>query len=194
MFSGIIQSIGNVVSIRPTGGGREVVISPKLKRKFRNGESVMISGICSTVTKTTAGKLTFFYMPETLKKTNAGSWKAGARVNIEPSLKVGDDISGHFVFGHIDGVARIDSIKRLGGSRVIWFTAPKGMGKFLIPKGSVALDGTSLTIVDVKGDRFSVSFIPFTLAHTTIGQKQPGDTINFEADMLAKYISKLVRR
>lgn len=192
MFSGIIQSMGTIISVTEQGGGKEIVIDPKLKRNWKIGESVMLSGVCSTVTHVDKNQLTFFYMPETLKKTTAAHWKKNDKINIEPSLAIGDELSGHLVFGHVDGCAAIEKIEPDGESKVFWFRAPEGMSKYLVPKGSVALDGTSLTVVDVDGDIFSVSFIPFTLEHTNFGNYSKNDEVNFEADMLAKYIAKLV--
>lgn len=194
MFSGIVQNTGTVKSVTEKSGGKEFVIVAGLKRAWKIGESVLVSGICSTITAIDANTITVFYMPETLRKTTADTWQSGGAVNIEPSLAVGDDISGHFVFGHIDGVATVEKITPEGDSKLIWFIAPTGFGKYLVPKGSVALDGTSLTVVDVDGDRFSVSFIPFTIEHTTFGKLNPGDRVNFEADMLAKYVAKLIQK
>lgn len=194
MFSGIIQTTGTIKSITEKSGGKEFLIETNIKRKWKIGESVLVSGICSTIIATNGEMITVFYMPETLRKTTADTWLADDTVNIEPSLAVGDDISGHFVFGHIDGVATVEKIELQGDSKLIWFVAPTGFGKYLVPKGSVALDGVSLTVVDVDGDRFSVSFIPFTLEHTTFGKQNSGDKINFEADMLAKYVARLLQK
>lgn len=194
MFSGIVQSTGTIKSVTEKSGGKEFLIATSLKRTWKIGESVLVSGICSTVIATNGKTITVFYMPETLRKTTANAWRTDDTLNIEPSLAVGDDISGHFVFGHIDGVATIKKIEPQGDSKLIWFAAPAGFGKYLVPKGSVALDGVSLTVVDVDDDRFSVSFIPFTLEHTTFGKKSAGEKINFEADMLAKYVAKLLQK
>lgn len=192
MFSGIIQNTGTIRTVTEKSGGGEFVIETNLKRKWKIGESVLVSGICSTITAVNGGAFTIFYMPETLRKTTADAWQMSDTVNIEPSLAVGDDMSGHFVFGHIDGVATIEKIEPEGESKLFWFSAPAGMNRYLVPKGSVALDGVSLTVVDVDGDRFSVSFIPLTLEHTTFEKKSAGEKINFEADMLAKYVAKLI--
>jgi riboflavin synthase len=192
MFSGITQTIGTVQTTTEKEGGKEFVIDTNSERSWKQGESVLVSGICSTVTAVRGGLVTVFYMPETLQKTTATQWAAGSVVNIEHSLALGDEISGHLVFGHVDGIATVDSIESDGESKLFWFTAPEELTRYLVPKGSVALNGVSLTVIDVTADKFSVSLIPFTLEHTTFGKLQVGDKLNFEADMLAKYVEKLV--
>lgn len=192
MFSGIVKSIGTIKEIREKRGGRECSIDPNLSYGWRVGESVLVSGVCSTITAVEKGTLVFFYMPETLKKTTISAWGKGDKMNIEPSLRVGDSISGHFVFGHIGGKGVIERIEYEGDSKTFFLKAPKELSRYLIPKGSVALDGVSLTLVEAKGNGFSVSLIPFTLQHTTLGLQKVGGEVNIEVDMLAKYLEKLV--
>jgi len=192
MFSGIIQDVGIIKRAEKKQGGREFEIATRLKRKWKIGESVSIAGICSTVLKKTAQTFTVFHMPETLAKTTSALWGMGSRVDIEPSLKMGDDISGHNVSGHVDGMSRVKSITGEGECKRIVFSLSKELIKYLIPKGSVAVDGVSLTVVAVGKDSFSVALIPYTLLHTTLGLMKKGDSVNIEVDMTAKYIEKFL--
>ena len=201
MFSGIIKNVGIITRVTKKSAGIEYEVTPKfyakaddithtMKRSWKIGESVLVAGICSTVTKKTSRSFTVFHMPETLAKTTSAEWKKGVQVNIEPSLKVGDDISGHIVSGHVDGVARVRSITPEGECRRILFSLSKELANYLIPKGSVAVDGVSLTVVEAGKQSFSVALIPYTLAHTTLGALRKGDVVNIEVDMMAKYIEK----
>ena len=192
MFSGIIKTVGTIKSVTEKNGGREYCIAYNLKRKWKIGESVMIGGICSTIIKKTEPTITVFYMPETLQKTTAITWSKGARVNIEPSLKMGDDISGHIVSGHVDTKAKVRNIEKQGKTKRITFSLSKEYARYIVSKGSIAVDGVSLTVVDAKKDSFSVALIPYTLAHTTLGVLKEGDAVNIEVDMMAKYIEKFV--
>lgn len=191
MFSGIIKSIGRITRVTEKQGGREYVIIVPLKRKWKIGESVLVAGICSTIIKRTAQSITVFHMPETLQKTTSISWKMGTRVNIEPSLRAGEDISGHIVSGHIDGTARVISIKKEKECKRITFSISKECAKYMIPKGSIAVDGVSLTVVDATHTLFSVALIPHTLQHTTLGAVKENDRVNIEVDQFAKYIERL---
>ncbi len=193
MFSGIIKSIGTITHITEKQGGREYEIRVPLRWAWKIGESVLIAGICSTILKKTSSTITVFHMPETLAKTTSAEWEKGTVVNLEPSLRVGEDISGHVVSGHIDGVARVSAIKKEGECRRITFSLKKDLARYMIAKGSVAVDGVSLTVVDVKQTSFSVALIPYTLAHTTLGILKKGDRVNIEVDQVAKYIEKYVR-
>lgn len=194
MFSGIIQTVGTIKSVTEKNGGREYCITEHLKRKWKIGESVMVAGICSTILKKTEKTITVFYMPETLQKTTSAIWEKDTRVNIEPSLKVGDDISGHIVSGHVDTTAVVMNIQKEGKTKRITFSLSVEYAKYAISKGSIAVDGVSLTLVDAKKDSFSVALIPYTLSHTTLGELKKGDRVNIEVDMMAKYIEKFVMR
>lgn len=190
MFSGIIKNVGTIVRVTEKQGGREYEIRTSLRRSWKIGESVLIAGICSTVIKKTAQVITVFHMPETLVKTTSASWQKGTRVNIEPSLRVGEDISGHVVSGHVDGTARVSVIKKEGECQRATFVLSKNVARYMITKGSVAVDGVSLTVVDAKQASFSVALIPYTLSHTTLGQLKKSDHVNIEVDQVAKYIEK----
>ncbi|MBI4599500.1 riboflavin synthase [Candidatus Uhrbacteria bacterium] len=193
MFSGIIKNIGTVARATKKAGGVEYKIAHTMKRKWKIGESVLVAGICSTVIKKTPTTITVFHMSETLAKTTSAEWSKGTRVNIEPSLKVGEDISGHIVSGHIDGGARVVSVKKEGECKRLTWSLSKELANYLIPKGSVAVDGVSLTVVDAGKQSFSVALIPHTLKHTTLGGLKVGDSVNIEVDMMAKYVEKYMR-
>jgi riboflavin synthase len=159
------------------------------------GESIALNGCCLTVVAVERDCLAFQAGPETLARTNLGDLKAGGAVNLERSLKLGDRLSGHFVTGHIDGVGALADRRDEGDWSTCWFSAPRGLTGQMAPKGSVAVDGVSLTLVDVEAERFSVALIPHTLAVTTLGRLRIGDRVNLETDVLAKYVqSALTRR
>lgn len=188
MFTGIVQSMGTVKAWK---GKTLRVKGPFAKAK--PGDSVAVEGACLTVTRRSAGEASFDLSEETLRKTALGALKPGDRVNLETALRAGDALGGHFVSGHIEGVGRLEGRKALAGSTVYFFRGYKGMGKLLVPKGSVTVDGVSLTVVDVKGDAFSVAVIPHTESHTTLSRKKTGAPVNLEPDLLVKYLQKLVR-
>ena len=194
MFTGIVKSIGVIKSVQEKNGGMELVIEANFSHSLETGQSALISGICSTVTRLDGQNPVFFYMTETLEKTTASQWQAGARVNIEPSLRIGDTMDGHFVFGHIDGKGHIERIEKSSDSWTFFLKAGKEIVDFFVPKASVALDGVSLTLIDVNEETFSVALTPFTLEHTTLGLQKEGQNVNIEVDMLAKYVENYARR
>ena len=180
MFSGIVQAVGTVVS----QSENELQIKTKqLARRVATGSSVCVSGVCLTVTKIEGETLHFDLMPETLRQTNLGEKKEGDRVNLETSLKAGDEIDGHFVYGHVDGVGevmRLDFLK---------IKPPKALMPYIAPQGSVAVDGVSLTVARVEEETFSISLVPYTRAHTALCGWRAGQRVNVEVDMLAKYVA-----
>ncbi len=190
MFSGLVEHLGQVSQIIPEPPGCRLVIDAgPVAEDSPLGASIAINGCCLTVVETLAeGLLTFQAGPETLARTNLGQLTAGDRVNLERSLKLGDRLGGHLVTGHIDAVATVHSRQEQGEWRDLWFQVPEPLSAQMAPKGSVAVDGVSLTLVDVQPGRFSVSLIPHTLAVTTLGGRQPGDRVNIETDLLAKYV------
>lgn len=190
MFSGIIKNVGTITHATKKAGGVEYEIRTHVRRSWKIGESVLVAGICSTVIKKTATTITVFHMPETLTKTTSAEWGKGTQVNIESSLRVGDDISGHVVSGHVDGTAVVSAIKKEGGCRRITFSLKKDLSRYMIPKGSVAVDGVSLTVIEDGKQSFSVALIPYTVRHTTLGQLTKSDRVNIEVDQVAKYIEK----
>ncbi len=191
MFTGLIETLGTVARVKSEGAGRLIVIAaPALATEMALGDSVAVNGACLTVVERGADTIAFQAGPETLLRTNLGDLKAGERVNLERALRVGDRLGGHFVQGHVDGLGRIAERLRQGDWELVWFACPADLTRQMVPKGSVAVDGISLTIVDVTADRFSVALIPHTLAQTTLGFKQSGDSVNLETDLLAKYVWK----
>jgi riboflavin synthase len=193
MFTGIISSIGTVIA---ADGGRFTVRSDYAAETIALGASICHDGVCLTVTGVQSdgagSRYTLDVSNETLSLTTLGGWAAGRAVNLERALKAGDELGGHIVSGHVDGIARIADIRADGDSRRLTFEAPDALAPFIAPKGSVALDGTSLTVNEVDGARFGVNLIPHTLTVTTWGRKKPGDLVNIEIDPLARYVARLL--
>ena len=195
MFTGLVQALGRVVHRTPDGDGgarltiREEGYAPSLEL----GESISVNGACLTVVRFDSSTFDFQIGPESLHRTTLGALQPGHRVNLERSLRVGDRMGGHYVTGHVDTVGELQQCLPSGEWQTYWFTFPAEYGDLLIPKGSIAIDGISLTVVDVEAARFSVMLIPHTLGHTTLGAKRPGDTINLEFDPLGKYVQKILR-
>ena len=192
MFTGLVETLATVARLENTPGGRRLVICHELPGEITLGESIAVNGACLTVVAFADGTFDFDVGPETLLKTNLGGLKPGDQVNLERSLRVGDRLGGHFVQGHVDGVGAIDRRDRNGDWEDIWFRCPAEMTRLMVPRGSIAVDGVSLTLVNVEAGRFSVMLIPHTQAVTTLGLKGPGDPVNLEADMLAKHVARLL--
>jgi riboflavin synthase len=191
MFTGLVEALGTVQRVEADGAGRQLILhAPTLADGAALGDSVAINGACLTIVELADGRLSFQAGPETLRLTNLGELKAGDRVNLERALRVGDRLGGHLVQGHVDGLGRLAERFRQGAWEMVWFECPAALAQQMVPKGSIAVDGVSLTLVDVTADRFSVALIPHTLDHTTLGFKQPGATVNLETDLLAKYVQK----
>ncbi len=191
MFTGVVEGTARVQSISKGKKGADTVIRValgKLGRGLKTGDSVCVSGTCLTVTKLTKGEADFELVAETMHRTSFGSLKAGDLVNIERSLRVGDRLEGHFVLGHVDGTGTVDEIVQLPAETKLWIKLDNALAKSVVPKGSIAIDGVSLTLVDVEGSRISVSLIPHTLRVTTLGARSLGDRVNIEADILGKYV------
>ncbi len=169
------------------------VFAPEIAAQLSLGESVAVNGACLTVVARDAQTCRFQLGPETLRRTNLGALALGDRVNLERSLRLGDRLGGHLVQGHVDGVGHVAERITEGDWVTVWFTCPPELAAQMVSKGSVTVDGVSLTLVDVGADRFSVALIPHTLAHTTLGFKGPGAAVNLETDLLAKYVWKYLR-
>ena len=193
MFTGIITDIG-VVEAR--AGGSFTIRSAYEAASIAVGASIACDGVCLTATTIKAeGKGSIFTVDvsnETISKTTLDAWRSGRRVNLERALRAGDELGGHIVSGHVDGLARIVDIHTDGESRRFMFEAPEHLAMYIAPKGSVALDGTSLTVNEVSGTRFGINIIPHTLTMTTWGVKKPGDPINLEIDQFARYMARLL--
>jgi|SRR5690606_29659747 len=192
MFTGIVEGTGKVRSISKSKKGADTVMRVslgRLARGLKRGDSVCINGACLTVTRLSKGDAEFEMVAETIRRTNLGNVKPGDKVNIERSMKVGDRLEGHFVLGHVDGTGIIEDVQSLPSETKVWIKLGEGLAKTLVPKGSIAVDGVSLTLVDIKGDLVSVSLIPHTLGATTLGLRKKGDIVNIETDILGKYVA-----
>jgi riboflavin synthase len=191
MFTGIISDIGTVAARE---GGRFTIRCSYPAASIALGASIACEGACLTTTSVeAAGSGSVFTVDvsnETLSKTTLGDWQAGRRINLERALRAGDELGGHMVSGHVDGVARIVSIRPDGESRRFTIEVPADLARYIAPKGSVALDGISLTVNEVDGPRFGVNIIPHTLTHTTLGDKKPSDRVNLEVDVFARYVAR----
>jgi riboflavin synthase len=191
MFTGLVEALGSIEGVEPDGaGGRHLVVAVPFATELALGESVAINGACLTVVERDARTCRFQAGPETLRRTNLGELAHGDRVNLERSLRLGDRLGGHLVQGHVDGLGQIAERLRQGDWETVWFTCPAELAQQMVPKGSVAVDGVSLTLVDVDVDRFNVALIPHTLANTTLGFKAVGAAVNLETDLFAKYVRK----
>lgn len=194
MFTGIVEALATVVNLAPEPPGvRLAVALPLCASELKIGESIAINGCCLTVVEIPGELVEFQAGEETLRRTNLGRLKSGDVVNIERSLRAGDRLGGHFVMGHIDGLATLDAHDDSGDWSTCWFRTQPELVRQMASKGSVALDGVSLTLVDVEAERFSVALIPHTLAVTTLGRRQVGDTVNLETDVLAKYVERQLK-
>jgi riboflavin synthase len=194
MFTGIIQTTGTIAALDQRGGGaRLTVATPRALPDLAIGESVAVNGACLTVVERRGRRFTVDVSPETLRRTTVGTLAPRTRVNLERALRVGDRMGGHVVQGHVDGVGRLESIKPDGDWLGYRFTAPRTLTPYLIEKGSIAVDGVSLTLFACRGPSFTVALIPHTLGETTLGDRKPGDRVNLEADVLLKHIEAMLR-
>ncbi|MBL9100322.1 MAG: riboflavin synthase [Myxococcales bacterium] len=193
MFTGLVRSVGRVASIEASPEQRTFVVAAALSEGDRTlGASVSVSGVCLTVTAATPESFTVVAAFETLAVTSLGDLKVGDPVNLEPALRVGDALGGHLVSGHVDGLGRLRSREPRGDAVLMWFDAPAELLPFVATKGSICVDGVSLTINDVDAGGFAVGLIPHTLAVTTLGARKPGDAVNLEVDLLARYVARLL--
>ena len=186
MFSGIIQSQGKITSISKSDKFQSIEIQSNLK-KYKIGSSICCSGICLTVTTINKNKFTADVSLETLNKTNSKNWKKGTILNLEKSLSIGDEVSGHFVFGHVDSVGILKELKMVGKSWFMKIEIPKYLKKYISPKGSISLNGISLTINEVNSKNFNCMIIPHTYKNTDIKTYKINQILNLEVDMLARY-------
>lgn len=193
MFTGLVEALGEVQAVQPREAGlRLSVRHPALAAELTLGESVAVDGVCLSVIEVGSDRFSFDVGPETLVRTTLGELRPGYVVNLERALRLGDRLGGHWVQGHVDGVGRIVAKETHGEWQMVWFETPPLLTRQMVIKGSVAVDGVSLTIVDLYRDRFSVMLIPHTLQQTTLGRKQTGDRVNLETDILAKYVQRLL--
>ena len=194
MFTGIVRERGRIV--RADGGPEGLSLeleAPATAALSGVGDSVSISGACLTVTSVEDGRLRFHAVPETLERSSLGRLEAGTEVNLEPALRAGDPLGGHYVQGHVDGVGSVRSLEPEGGGARLWVDAPADVLRYCVDKGSIAVEGVSLTVAGLDGEGFAIALVPHTLEATTLGALRPGDPVNLEVDVLAKYVEKLVR-
>ena len=190
MFTGIVEELGKTESIST---GKIIVSAQKAIEGTALGDSIAVNGVCLTVISINGNKLAFETMPETLKRTNLGLLSSGDEVNLERALAAGGRMGGHFVQGHIDGTGQIQSLTSDGAATIIRFKAPKELMRYIVHKGFIAVDGTSLTVVDCDTGSFSVSLVGYTKQNTILGKKKISDTVNLEVDILAKYVENLIK-
>jgi riboflavin synthase len=193
MFTGIITDLGSVRSVEERGDTRFVFDTALATEDVPIGASIACSGACLTVIERGPGWFAADASAETLAKTTLGSWREGTPVNFERALRLGDELGGHLVSGHVDGVAEVTDRRPEGESLRFTFEVPAELARFIAPKGSVALDGVSLTVNEVTGDRFGVNIIAHTAKATTFGAREVGDRVNLEIDLLARYVERLLR-
>lgn len=193
MFSGIVQEIGEVVALEREGEHvRLRVRAPRTAPRLAIGDSVAVDGVCLTAIALEGEVFTVGLAPETLRRTNLGALQAGARVNLEPALRAGEPMGGHYVQGHVDGVGTIVADTPEGDSRRLRFRAPPELLRYVVVKGFIAVDGISLTVTECDDESFGVVLIAHTQEATTLGEKTVGDTVNLEVDVVAKYVERLI--
>lgn len=191
MFTGIIEEIGVVKSVRP---GRITVSATKVLQGTKLGDSLAINGACLTISALDANSFSVDIMPETLRRTNLGLLRPGSQVNLERPLAIGGRLGGHLVQGHVDATGRVLSLLPEAGAVIARYAAPQEIMRYLVEKGFIAVDGASLTLTSCDTTSFSVSLVTYTLEHTILGSKRPGDLVNLEVDIVAKYLEKLKER
>lgn len=193
MFTGIVRELGVVSSVEAGPDNTRLAIeAPELGPTLSVGDSIAISGVCLTATATDGDAFTVDVVPETVSRTTLGTLAPGDAVNLERPVGVGELFDGHIVQGHVDAIGDVVSVDPEGESRRMRVEVPVGVSRYLVEKGSVTLDGVSLTVTDVKGSELEVALIPHTLAMTTLGRVEPGDAVNVEVDVLAKYVERLL--
>jgi riboflavin synthase len=192
MFTGLIADLGSVTSVERDSDGAVLEIATRLAEELGEGDSVAVNGVCLTATEVRADGFSAQAMVETLRRSSLGSLETGSSVNLELALRAGDRLGGHIVQGHVDGTGTLLEQREEGFARVLSFEAPEELTRYLVEKGSIAVDGVSLTVSEVHDDGFSVSLIPETLTRTNLGGAQVGDRVNLEVDILAKHVERLM--
>ena len=193
MFTGIVREVGVVVEAEEAGGGRILAVrAPATASRTRAGDSIAIDGCCLTATEIADGAIRFQAVPETIARSTLGTLERNEQVNVEPAIRAGEELGGHYVQGHVDGVGRIRSVEAEGQGLRVVVDAPEAVLRYCVEKGSVTVDGVSLTVAELADDAFSVALVPHTLEATTLSALRPGRAVNLEADVLAKYVERLV--
>jgi riboflavin synthase len=193
MFTGLVREVGEVAWLRRTDQTVQMLVkAPRTAQRLRTGESVAVNGCCLTVTAHREGQCMFDLLAESLERTNFGRLRPGSPVNLERALRVDGRLGGHFVQGHVDGTAEVLAIEELGPDLRLDIALPKDFARYVVFKGSIAINGVSLTVAAVDDKKFTVWVIPHTLENTNLGDLEPGDTVNLEFDILAKYVERLL--
>ncbi len=194
MFTGIVRELGRVAAREGGADGLRLVLdAPATAATAGVGDSVSVNGVCLTVAAVGGGRLSFHTVPETLTRSTLGALAAGDQVNLEPAVRAGDPLGGHYVQGHVDAVGRVQSVEAEGEGLRVFVEAPDGVLRYCVEKGSIAVDGVSLTIAELADDAFAVALVPHTLEATALSTLVPGREVNLEADVLAKYVERLLR-
>jgi len=193
VFTGLIQEVGEITDTRPRAGGRDLVVrAPGMAADLALGESIAVSGACLTVEGFDETTFRAHAGEETLRRTTVGEARVGARVNLERALLPGQRLGGHFVQGHVDGIGTVNAVRPSGTTVWLQIDTPPELSRYIAHKGSIAIDGVSLTVVECSGVGFTVAVIPHTLAETNLSDRRPGDHVNLETDVLAKYVERLL--
>jgi riboflavin synthase len=195
VFTGIVRELGVVVEAEEAGGGRALVVrAPETAARTSIGDSVAIDGCCLTATGVATGSIQFHAVPETVARTTLGDLERDREVNVEPAVRAGEELGGHYVQGHVDAVGRVQSVEAEGEGLRVFVEAPDEVLRYCVEKGSITVDGVSLTVAELAGDAFGVALVPHTLTATTLSDLEPGLAVNLEADVLAKYVERLLSR
>jgi riboflavin synthase len=195
VFTGIVREVGAVVAADDDGGERSLAVrAPATAALTAVGDSVAVNGCCLTAIAVDGGDISFHAVPETISRTTLGSLHETDSVNVESALRAGDPLGGHYVQGHVDGIGTVRSVEPEGGGRRVVIEAPGGVLRYCVEKGSVTVDGVSLTVAELADDAFEVALVPHTLEATTFSDLKPGQAVNLEADVLAKYVERLLAR
>lgn len=194
VFTGLVQELGRVAAVEQTDDGVRLTVEAPLAAELKPGDSVAVNGVCLTAVEPSGERFAADVMHETLRRSSLGAVAAGSLVNLELPLRAHDRLGGHVVQGHVDGLGTVAGVQEDGFARVVRIAAAPDLLRYVVEKGSIAVDGVSLTVVAVDDESFSVSLIPETLERTSLGAAEPGATVNLEVDVLAKYVEKLVAR
>jgi riboflavin synthase alpha subunit len=194
VFTGIVREVGRVAAVDGGPDGVRLLIEAPatVGSGVAPGDSIAINGCCLTAVAIGDGRIAFDAVPETLERTSLNGLERGSRVNLEPALRAGDPLGGHYVQGHVDGIGRIRTVTPEGNSTRVWIDTPAALLRYVVEKGSIAVEGASLTVADLDDSGFAVALIPHTLSETTLAALTPGDAVNLETDVLAKYVARLL--
>jgi riboflavin synthase alpha subunit len=192
MFTGLVEDVGDVVELARAANGARLRVSSQLASGMKPGDSLAVNGVCLTVVATANGEVHADVGPETLRVTNLGGLERGALVNLERPLRADDRLGGHFVQGHVDAVGRLCQLRPDASFHWMTIEFPSELAPFIVLKGSIAVDGISLTVAGLSGGRFDVMIVPFTMEHTSLGRARVGDRVNLECDLLGKYVARAV--